>query len=130
MLNLPEDINWYLTDFVLSCFVLFLKYDITAFWRELLKDTFSFSQFFESCKMNLKSREWGCIALVLISFKLSVCNIKILSVYKLNKDIPGDPSKYLSALLLWSYFQIWVYSFLAQFIKNVTSQCACTHLCF
>lgn len=32
---------------------------------------------FESSKMNLKSREWGYIALVLISFKLNVCNIKI-----------------------------------------------------
>lgn len=41
----------YVTDFV--------KYDITAFWRELLKDAFHFSRFFESSKMNLKSKEWG-----------------------------------------------------------------------
>lgn len=32
---------------------------------------------FESSKMNLKSREWGCVALVLRSFESNVCNIKI-----------------------------------------------------
>lgn len=45
---------------MLLIFVLFsLKYDITAIWRELLKDTLHFSRFFESSKMNLKSKEWG-----------------------------------------------------------------------
>lgn len=54
-------------------------------------------------------------------------------LYKFTNWIKTFPDDASSILVLSRYghnFQIWLHCFLALFIKNVTSQCACTHLCF
>lgn len=103
-------------------FVFFILW-LNCFLEEAFESCFQFLWILYIIQNEFKIQRVGCIALVLISFKLNVCNIKIYKFTSWKRHFLGIPvsSWWVLRATLKFDLQLWY---------NSLKMCACTHLCF